>query len=53
MSYDSMNLAPLLCIIRASEGPLLLLIQGLLAAISMILLFSPISGVDLPIVLLS
>jgi hypothetical protein len=51
-----MNLAPFFVIIRMPEGPLLLLLQGLLAAISMIssvLAISPVNGVDFPIVLLS
>jgi hypothetical protein len=50
MSCGAMNLAPFFIIIRMPEGPLLLLLQGLLAAISMI---SPVNGVDFPIVLLS
>jgi hypothetical protein len=50
-----MDLAPLLCIVRAMERPLLLLIQGLLvvvSAVSMILAISPVSRVDFPVVLL-
>jgi hypothetical protein len=47
-----MNLAPLLCIVRATEKPLLFLIGGLLAAIPMIFAVSPIGHVDFPIVLL-
>jgi hypothetical protein len=56
MSCGMMNQAPLLYVIRASEGSLLLLIRGLLAvipAISTILPISAVSSVDFPIVLLS
>jgi hypothetical protein len=56
MSYGTMDLAPLLCIISASEWSLLLLIHGLLVVISAIfavLSISPVSGVDLLIILLA
>jgi hypothetical protein len=51
-----MDLASLLYVIGASEGSLLLLIQGLLAVIPTIFAVLPISSVssiDLPIILLS
>jgi hypothetical protein len=47
--YGAMDLAPLLCVIRALEMPLLLPIRGLLASISTI---SWVSCVDFLIVLL-
>jgi hypothetical protein len=50
-----MDLAPLLCVVRATERPLLFLIRGLLALkpmISVVLAISPIGRVDLPIILL-
>jgi hypothetical protein len=50
-----MDHAPLLCIVRAAERPLLFLIGGLLATkpmISTVLVVSPIGRVDLPIILL-
>jgi hypothetical protein len=46
MSWGMMDLAPLLYIIRASEGSLLLLIWGLLAAIPTISVVLPISSVN-------
>jgi hypothetical protein len=55
MSCGAMDLAPLFSIIGTSEGPLFLLLRGLLAAISAIssvLAISPVNGVDLLIVLL-
>jgi hypothetical protein len=45
-----MDLTPLLYVIRASEIPLLFLIGGLLATISMILAVPLISKVDFPVV---
>jgi hypothetical protein len=50
-----MDFTPLLCVIRALEGPLLFLIGGLLVAIPTtvaIFVVSQIGHVDLPIVLL-
>jgi hypothetical protein len=53
-----MDLAPLLCIIRVMEMPLLFLIRGLLlvvfviSMVSVIFAISSVSCVDLPIVLL-
>jgi hypothetical protein len=50
-----MDLTPLLCIIRSTNRPLLLLIQRLLLAVSVvsaILAISMVSRVDVPIVLL-
>jgi hypothetical protein len=53
-----MNLAPLLCVVRAMKMPILLLIRGLLlvisvvSAVSTILVISPISCVDFLIILL-
>jgi hypothetical protein len=47
-----MDLAQLLCVVRATERSLLFLIGGLLAAIPAISTVSPISHVDLPIILL-
>jgi hypothetical protein len=50
-----MDLAPLLCVIRATKRPLLLLIRGLLLAVfvvSVIFAISPVSCVDFPVVLL-
>jgi hypothetical protein len=53
-----MDLAPLLCIVRATKMPLLFLIRGLLLAvsavsvISTILVISSVSHVDFPVVLL-
>jgi hypothetical protein len=56
ISRGTMNFEPLLYIIRASKGSLLLLIRGLLAVISVISAVLPISlvnSVDLPIILVS
>jgi hypothetical protein len=50
-----MDLAPLLCVVRATERPLLFVIRGLLATIPMISIVfavSLIGHVDLPVVLL-
>jgi hypothetical protein len=50
-----MDLAPLLCVVRATKMHLLFLIRGLLAAkpmISAVLAVSPIGRVDLLIILL-
>jgi hypothetical protein len=53
-----MDLAPLLCVIRATERPLLLLIRGLLLVVfaisttSVIPTISPVSCVDFSVVLL-
>jgi hypothetical protein len=50
-----MDLTPLFCVVRATQRPLLLLIRGLLLAISMVYVvfaISSISHVDFPIVLL-
>jgi hypothetical protein len=47
-----MDLAPLLCVIRATKGPLLFLIRGLLIVISTVFAVSPIGHIDLPIILL-
>jgi hypothetical protein len=47
-----MDLAPLLYVVRASEMPLLFLIQRLLASISMILAISSVSCVDFLTILL-
>jgi hypothetical protein len=53
-----MDLAPLLCVIRVTERHLLLLIRGLLLAVSVvfvvstILAISPINRVDFSVVLL-
>jgi hypothetical protein len=50
-----MDLAPLLYVVKASEGPLLFLIGGLLAVIPMIsavFVISPIGHVDLLIIML-
>jgi hypothetical protein len=55
MSCGVMDLAPLFNIIGMPEGPLFLLLRGLLAAISTIssiLTISPVSGVELSIILL-
>jgi hypothetical protein len=55
LSYDAMDLAPVFSIIGMLEGPLLLLLWGLLAVISVVssvLMISPIGCVDLPIILL-
>jgi hypothetical protein len=55
MSWGTMDLAPILCIVRATESHLLFLIGGLLATIpviSMVLAVSLIGHVLLPIVLL-
>jgi hypothetical protein len=57
MFDGTMDLTPLLCIIRATEMPLFFLIRGLLLAIpvifvvSVIFVISPVSCVDFPIVL--
>jgi hypothetical protein len=47
-----MDLAPLLCIVRVTKRPLLFVIRGLLAAISVVLAVSPTGHVDLSIILL-
>jgi hypothetical protein len=53
-----MDLTPLLCVIRATERPILLLIRGLLVVVSVvstvstILVMSSVSRVDFPVVLL-
>jgi hypothetical protein len=50
-----MDLAPLLCVVRAMKMSLLFLIEGLLTtipAISTVFAVSPIDHVDLPVVLL-
>jgi hypothetical protein len=55
MSRGAMDLAPLLCFIRAKEMPLLFLVGGLIImipVISTVFMVSPIGHVDLPIVLL-
>jgi hypothetical protein len=55
ISCGAMDLTPVFCIVRTPEGSLLLLLRGLLAAISVVssvLVISPIGYVDLPIVLL-
>jgi hypothetical protein len=49
MSRGAMNLTSLLYVVRTLERPLLFLIWWLLAAISTVLMISPIYGVDLPI----
>jgi hypothetical protein len=57
MFNGTMDLTPLLCIIRATKMPLFFLIRGLLLAIpvifvvSVIFVISPVSCVDFPIVL--
>jgi hypothetical protein len=56
MSIGTMDLASLLCIIGALEGPLLFLISGMFPVVpvtSTVLLISSVSGVDLPVLLLS
>jgi hypothetical protein len=47
-----MDLAPLLCIIRATERPLLLLLCGLLLVISVVFMIPTILSVDHTIILL-
>jgi hypothetical protein len=50
-----MDLAPLLCVVWATERPLLLLIRGLLLAVFMvsaILVITSVGHVDFPVVLL-
>jgi hypothetical protein len=50
-----MDLAPLLCVMRAPERHLLFLFEGLLVAIpaiSRVFAVSPIGHVDLPVILL-
>jgi hypothetical protein len=54
MSCSAMDLIPLFCIVGTPEGSLFLLIQGLLVAISTvssILAISPVSCIDLPVIL--
>jgi hypothetical protein len=51
MSCDVVNLTPLLYVIGMSERPLLLLIRGLLAMVATIFMISPVSCVDLLIIL--
>jgi hypothetical protein len=56
MSIGTMDLASLLCIIGALEEPLLFLISGMFPVVpvtSTVLLISSVSGVDLPVLLLS
>jgi hypothetical protein len=50
--YSAMDIAPLLCIEGMLEQPLLLLFEGLLAAVSVIPVVSAIGRVDFSIVLL-
>jgi hypothetical protein len=47
-----MDFAPLLYVVRASEGPLIFLIGGLLVVIPAISVVPLIGHIDLPIVLL-
>jgi hypothetical protein len=55
MTCGAVDLAPLLRVVRMSERPLLFLLRGLLAticAVSLVLVITSVSCVDLTIILL-